>query len=169
MADTGDSRSIFNTRAAEKLRSPDDLDKYLRVASPSAWAIASALVLLVAGLLVWGVFGAVSTSVSTTGTCVDGQALCLLSAEDVAKVEVGNTAVMDGTPVTVSAVAAAPISRDEAHGALGNDYLLSALLKGDWGYLVYFEGDGMDELPQYVPLTVTITTERIAPIKLLFG
>ena len=28
------TRTIFNQRAAEKLRSPDDLDKYVRVTNP---------------------------------------------------------------------------------------------------------------------------------------
>ena len=166
MADA--SSSIFNRRAAEKLRSPDDLDKYVRVTSPGKWAVAAALALLLAGLLAWGVFGAVSTSVTATGTCVDGRAVCFLSAEDVAKVDVGDKANVDGEQMTVAEVAAVPLSREEAHGRLGSDYLVSALVSGDWAYPVTFEGDA-GGLAQGVPLTVDITTERVAPITLLFG
>lgn len=160
--------SIFNQRAAEKLRSPDDLDKYVRITSPSAWAVAAACAALLLGLLAWGVFGAVSTSVGATGACVGGRAVCFLSAEDAAKVDVGDAANVDGRQMAVAEVAPVPLSRDEAHAELGSDYLVSALLEGDWAYLVAFEGDA-DGLAEGVPLTVSITTERVAPISLVLG
>ena len=160
--------TIFNQRAAEKLRSPDDLDKYVRITSPSAWAVIAACAALLLGLLAWGVFGAVSTNVSTTGTCVGGRAVCFLSAEDAAKVDVGDAAYVDGMQMTVTDVANVPLSLDEAHAELGSDYLVSALVEGDWAYLVVFEGDA-GSLAEGVPLTVSITTERIAPISLILG
>ena len=163
----GASNSIFNQRAAEKLRSPDDLDRYVRITSPSAWAVVAAFVALLAGLLAWGVFGAVSTSVATTGASVNGQAMCFLSAEDAAKVNVGNAANVGGERTVVAEVAPVPLSRDEARAKLGSDYLVSALVDGDWAYLITFER--ADNLAQGVPLTVDITTERVAPVRLLLG
>lgn len=167
MAD--ETSSIFNRRAAEKLRSPDDLDKYVRVTNPGAWAVVAAMAALLAGLLAWGVFGAVSTSVSATGACVGGRVVCMLAAEDAAKVEPGDAANVGGAQLSVASVAAVPLSRDEAHGELGGDYLVSALMEGDWAYLVTFEGEGADALAQGVPLTVSITTERVAPLSLILG
>ena len=61
------SSSIFNKKASEKLRNPDDLDKYLRVTNPSVWIVIAACVVLLLGLLAWGVFGTVSTSVKGIG------------------------------------------------------------------------------------------------------
>ena len=90
MADT--ESSIFNKKASEKLRSPDDLDKYVRVTNPSVWVALAACVALLVGILTWGVFGAVTTSVNTTGTCVKGSVVCFLTAEDAAKVSVGDRA-----------------------------------------------------------------------------
>lgn len=60
-------RSIFNEKAASKLRSPDDLDKYVRVTNPSMWAILVACIALLAGLFSWAFFGSVSASVGATG------------------------------------------------------------------------------------------------------
>lgn len=159
---------IFNQRAADKLRSSDDLDKYVRITSPSKWAIVVALALLLAGLLAWVVFGTVSTKVTTSGACVGNRAMCFLSAEDAAKVSVGDTSNVGGKQLSVDEVASVPLSRDEARALLGNDYLASTLIPGDWAYLVVFEG-GTDGLAQNVPLTVDITTERMAPIALLLG
>ena len=166
MADV--SRSIFNKKATEKLRSPDDLDKYVQVANPSVWVVLVACVALLAGLLAWGVFGAVTTSVSTTGVVVDGKAMCFLSAEDVAKVSVGDGANFGGERMSVDQVASVPVSRDEAHSILSGDYLVSALVSGDWAYQVTFDGD-VSELSENVPITVNITVERIAPITLILG
>ena len=166
MADS--TNPIFNQKAAEKLHSPDDLDKYVRVANPSVWVALIACIALLAGLLAWGVFGAVTTSVSTTGVCVEGNAMCFLSAEDVAKVHVGDVASVGGEPMKVADVAAMPLSRAEAGKTLTGDYLASTLIPDDWSYQVTFEGETAN-LTDGIPLTVNITVERIAPISLVLG
>ncbi len=166
MAETGSS--IFNNRAVERLRSPDDLERYVRITSPSVWVFLGACIALLAGLLVWGIFGSVSTSVSATGVVVDGQPMCFLAAEDAAKVHEGDVVNLGGERMEVKSVAPIPVSRDEANQVLSNDYLVHALLKGDWAYQVIFEGDSSN-LPSSVPLTVNITVERVAPISLILG
>ena len=160
--------SIFNKKATEKLRSPDDLDKYVRVTNPSVWVALIACIALLAGLLAWGVFGAVTTSVSATGVCIKGEAMCLLSAEDVAKVDVGDEATVQGKRMKVASISSVPQSRGEVEKILSSDYLLSTLMKEDWAYLAVFEGD-TSSLPEGVPLSVSITVERIAPISLILG
>ena len=174
--------SIFNQRAAEKLRSPDDLDKYVRVTNPSVWVVLAACLTLLAGLLAWGIFGSVTTSVTTTGAVVDISklsketglgdpdttkvAVCFLSAEDVAKVDVGDPANVDGEQMTVGFIAPIPDAPDEWDSAIGSQYLVKALFSGDWAYPVAFKGD-TSELTENTPLTVVITTERISPISLI--
>lgn len=166
MADT--TSSIFNKKATEKLRSPDDLDKYVRVTNPSIWVVFGACVALLVGLLAWGVFGSVTTSVTTTGVCMDKHAICFLTAEESTKVKEGDVANVSGERMTVSRIAPMPVSINEARGILGSDYLVSALIKEDWAYQVTFEGD-ISDLQAGVPLAVNITTERIAPISLVLG
>ena len=160
--------SIFNKRATEKLRSPDDLDKFLQVTNPGIWIVLAACVALLVGLLSWGVFGAVTTNVSSTGVSVEGKAMCFLSADDVAEVHVGDAANVGGESMRVATVAAVPVSRDEAKALLKSDYLVSALLGGDWAYQVIFEGD-TSELAENVPLSVSITVEHVAPLSLVLG
>ena len=164
MADT--TKPIFNRAATDKLRSPDDLDKFVRVTNPSVWVVLVACAALLAGLLAWGVFGAVTTSVSATGVSVDGRVMCFLTAEDAAKVHAGDAASVNGAQMTVSRLSAVPVSRDEAHDMLKSDYLVSTLVTGDWAYRVTFEGDAGD-LSEGVPLSVRITTDQIPPISLI--
>ena len=162
-------KSIFNKKATEKLRSPDDLDKYVRVTNPSVWVILVACVLLLAGLLAWGVFGSVTTNVASTGVRVGGTTLCFLGAEDAAKVSVGDVANVGGKRLEVSSIDVIPSSRDEVKGMLDSDYLVSSLINGDWAYTVKFKGEEASSLAEGVPLTVSITVERIAPLSLIFG
>lgn len=166
MADPGSS--IFNKRATEKLRSPDDLEKYVRVTNPSVWVVLAACIAMLVGLLAWGIFGAVTTSVSGTGTMLDNKVVCFLSAEDAAHVVEGNDAVVQGESMTVTSKSQVPLSRDEASKVLESDYLVSALLPDDWAYEVTLEGD-TSEMAEGVPLALSITTERIAPISLILG
>ena len=162
------SAPIFNPKAAEKLRSPDDLDKYIRVTNPSVWVVLAACIVLLAGLLAWGVFGAVTTSVEATGVSIAGQAMCFVSAGDAADIEAGDEATVGGARLTVAKVANVPVSREEADQILLSDYLTNTLVTGDWAYQVTFEGD-TSGLAESVPLSVVITVDRIAPISLILG
>ena len=164
MADIGSS--IFNERAAQKLRNPDDLDKYLRVTNPSVWVALIAFIALIIGLLAWGIFGSISTSVGATGVSIQNKAMCFLNAEDVAKVHIGDESVVGGEEMQVESITPIPKSREEVRNLVGNDYLVASLMQGDWAYVVQFTGGS--ELDQGIPVTVSITTERIAPISLIF-
>lgn len=159
---------IFNRQAAEKLRSPDDLDKYVRVTNPSVWIVLFACIALLIGLLSWGIFGTVSTSVNATGLCVDGEPICFLSAENAGKVRVGDTANVGGKILKVASISDVPVSRNELHALVKSDYLVSSLVEGEWAYVVHFEGDSSG-LKDSVPIAVDITTEQIAPISLILG
>lgn len=164
MADTGSS--IFNQQARERLQSPDDLDRYVRVTSPSVWVVLGAILALLFGLLAWGIFGSVSASVGATATRLDGQTICLLSAENAAKVDQGDEAIVGGQLTKVASISKTPLSADEASALINNDFLTNTLMSGDWAYLVTFDDVNVEE---GVPLTANITTERIAPISLVLG
>ncbi|MBQ8970633.1 MAG: hypothetical protein IJ073_04895 [Lachnospiraceae bacterium] len=43
----------------ERVASPEKLNDYIRVTSPSVWIILLAMLVLLAGILVWSVFGRV--------------------------------------------------------------------------------------------------------------
>jgi len=49
--------SIFREKSMERVSSPEQLNDYLKVTTPSVWLILLALVLLLAGILAWSAFG----------------------------------------------------------------------------------------------------------------
>lgn len=165
----GGSGSLqFSSKASAKMRSVEDLDRLVKVATPNMWAVLGAVLALVAGLLVWGVFGSVSTNVQATAI-VDGKApVCFLPAESRAEVQENNAATIEGKETKVVEISEVPMSSEEIAKIAGSDFLASSLSNATgWGYQVTFEP--IDGLQKGVPLSVAITTDRIAPLSLIFG
>ena len=163
-----ETKSIFTEKATDKLRSPDDLDEYVRVTNPSVWVVFGACAVLLIGLFAWGFFGTAETNVGAMGAYVDGEVVCFLPADKASNVHEGDIANVDGELMEVASVGAVPVSRVEAKDIVGGDYLASTLVGDDWTYVVRFGGNGDYEFADGIPLSVNITTERIAPISLIF-
>lgn len=166
MAD--EKSSMFTKKASEKLRSPDDLDEYVRVTNPSIWVVLAACAVLLIGLFAWGFLGTAETNVAATAASVEGEVVAFLPAEKASKVHVGDPANVGGGLLQVESVGAVPLSRAEVHEIVGSDYLESTLVEGDWSYPVRFSGDGEAAFAEGVPLSATITVENIAPMSLIF-
>ena len=49
--------SIFRKKSIDKVSSPEKLDDYIRVTTPSVWITLAAIVILLVGIIVWGFFG----------------------------------------------------------------------------------------------------------------
>ncbi len=54
-----DMSSIFRQKSLDRVSSPEQLNDYIRVTTPSVWLVLLALVLLLVGMLAWSVFGRV--------------------------------------------------------------------------------------------------------------
>ena len=50
-------KHIFRKSSIDRVASPDQLNDYIRVSNPSVWMMLAAVVVLLAGVCVWGVFG----------------------------------------------------------------------------------------------------------------
>ena len=48
---------IFREKSMERISSPDQMDDYIRVTTPSVWIALLALVILLIGILAWTVLG----------------------------------------------------------------------------------------------------------------
>ena len=49
--------SIFREKSMQRISSPDQMDDYIRVTTPSVWIALLALVILLVGILAWTVLG----------------------------------------------------------------------------------------------------------------
>lgn len=51
------NNSIFRQKSIDKVSSPEKLDDYIRVTTPSVWITLAAIAILLIGTIVWGIFG----------------------------------------------------------------------------------------------------------------
>ena len=52
-----EERSIFRKKSLERVTSPEQLNDYIKVTTPSVWIILAATLILIIGVLVWAAFG----------------------------------------------------------------------------------------------------------------
>ena len=54
--------SIFRQKSLDRVSSPEQLNDYIRVTTPSVWLVLAAIILLLVGMLAWSVFGTVQAT-----------------------------------------------------------------------------------------------------------
>lgn len=51
--------SVFREKSMQRVSSPEQLNDYIRVTTPSVWLVLAAIILLLVGMLAWSVFSMV--------------------------------------------------------------------------------------------------------------
>ena len=64
--------SVYRKASMERISSPEQLNDYLRVTNPSVWIVLAAVVLLLAGTLIWACFTYIGSSVSGVAAVENG-------------------------------------------------------------------------------------------------
>ena len=59
------SEKLFRKQSLVKVTSPEQLNDYVRVSNPGVWMILAAVIILLAGVCVWGVFRPYGIQVAT--------------------------------------------------------------------------------------------------------
>ena len=57
-----EQKQIFRKAAIDRMLSPEQLNDYIRVGSPSVWVILAAVIVILASLFVWVEFGRVEVT-----------------------------------------------------------------------------------------------------------
>lgn len=59
MTDRKTGSGIFREKSMKRVSSPEELSDYIRVTKPTVWIVLVTLVILLAGMLVWSIFGTI--------------------------------------------------------------------------------------------------------------
>ena len=67
---------LFREKSLEAVESPESLNDYLRVTSPGVWLVLAAVICLLVGAILWGVFGHIKTTTPVAVTVENGKSVC---------------------------------------------------------------------------------------------
>lgn len=98
------NESVFREKSMEKVKSPDNLNEYIRVANPGVWVLLAAVIALLIGMCIWGIFGQLRTEIRMDARIENGIVTCFLPEEEAAAVQPGMPASVEGISGTVTEV-----------------------------------------------------------------
>ena len=97
--------SLFRQKSLDRISSPEQLNDYLRVTNPTVWVILVAVILLLAGVIVWGSVATLESFATGTGTVQDGAMTIRFDDSEIARsVEAGMTVAIGESTATISSV-----------------------------------------------------------------
>ena len=89
------NEEIFRKKNLDKVKSPENLDDYIKVSNPSVWLLLISVIVLLAGVCVWGIFGHIESTVNAS-IRIDGETkVCTIADEDRDSVKTGMTVKFD--------------------------------------------------------------------------
>lgn len=152
--------SLFREKPMEELSSPDQLTSYLRVTGPGVWIVLVGIIVLLAGVLIWGVFGTLISTVHAPALVSGGRLCCYVLSDDIgtetdADIAIGDVrveAATDGKTITLDS-SLDPALFESGYLAYGKT---AAMLTGSTTL-----EDGVYD--------AVVTTEKLKPISLLFS
>ena len=77
-SNTSNKSSLFREKNLERLESPEKLNDYLRVTSPGVWMVLGAVIVLLIGVCVWGIFGRIKATTQAVVITESGESSCLV-------------------------------------------------------------------------------------------
>lgn len=71
-------QQLFRKSSIDRVSSPEQLNDYIRVSNPGVWLVLAAVIVLLIGACLWGVFGYLDTTVTVPAVVEDGEALLMM-------------------------------------------------------------------------------------------
>lgn len=123
------NNSVFRQKNLDKISSPEQLNDYIKVAKPSAFISLIAIIILLLGVCIWGVFGTLDTTVSFVAVVEDGN-MTIYIDEDI--LTVSDVLTVEETKITIDQVYQTPVSAEKL-----DSYVLYVLAASSDSFLYY--------------------------------
>lgn len=159
-----DSRRLKDTKT-ETFSSPDQMNEYIRVATPRAWLLLTGIMLITVGICVWGIFGKMETKINAAVVVEDGSIIGFIEEEYSSSVKVGARIVLNENEYEITSLSAIPQEVDSAFPS----YLMyvGALEEGDWVRAITAEPLGAAETDG--TYNAEIILDSVSPVYFLWN
>lgn len=95
---------LFRKQSMDRISSPEQLQDYMRVTSPGIWMVLSAVIVLLAGLIICSMVGKIETKYEVKAEVQDGKVSVILDPDTEYKVEKGMTLRIGDQDVSIGYV-----------------------------------------------------------------
>lgn len=148
--------NLFRKSSIDRVNSPEELNDYIRVASPGVWIILGAIALFLIGVVIWGIWGNIETTAAAPVIVKSGSAVCYV--DDISTLEEGMEVRIDGKDGTIESIKRTPLE-------ITSDYdpyflYISSFTPGSFAYPVTLDIEGLED----GVYSAEIVKERINPI-----
>ena len=157
-----DNKTIFREKSIERLSSPEKLNDYVRLSNPGVWFILSSVLIILAGFIIFGVFGHIDSWVPGVGISRNGKMVCLVKKEYGERFSQDMKVEIDGERYNVSLRSPRPATVWETTDSYA--LFIGDMQPGEWVYEIDVDGDFADGSYE-----AKLITERISPISFILG
>ena len=98
------AEQVYREKSVERISSPEQLNDYLKVTKPAVWIALLAVILLLAGFFVWGIFAHVGSYASGRAEVKNGAATVVFSDSFAKEVQAGMDVTIEGTSFVIAHV-----------------------------------------------------------------
>ncbi len=97
--------SLFRQKSIDRIASPEQLNDYMRVTSPTIWVVLAAVILLLVGALIWSSTAQIVSFASGTAQVENGSMVVRFDDQQTArKVKTGMTVTVGGSEATITSI-----------------------------------------------------------------
>ena len=153
---------MFRKESIVRISSPEQLTDYIHVTSPAGWMLLGAIIVLLAGICVWGIFGRLDTALTVAAQSRDGAVVLYVKEADIGKVETGLPVRIGENEYRITGWPQVPAELTDEAAAYAMH--IGGLESGEWVYTVYIDGT----LPEGI-YTAEIIVDQVAPLAFVWN
>ena len=155
--------SIFRKQSIDSVSSPEQLNDYIRAASPGVWFVMFGVIFLLIGICVWGIFGRVDTRVQTGAVCKGGTLTVFVPEKYEDRLRDGMTVIVNDKNYTITDISDKLIQLTDEH----DPYALHKgnLSAGDFGFTVTAQAADVPD----GAYKATLIIESVAPMSFIIN
>lgn len=92
---------LFRKKSLEKIKSPENIDDFIRVSNPGVWLLLVSVILLLIGMCLWGIWGHIDSTIETTVYVEGGTVICYVPEDKATSVKTGMTVAFENFEAVV--------------------------------------------------------------------
>lgn len=85
----------------QKRKTLEKLDDCIQVFNPGVWILLAGIIMIFAGVVIWGIFGRINNSVSTIVKVEDDEIVCYVGSDDIDAIEIGMVVEFENVQATI--------------------------------------------------------------------